>query len=298
MENFKPLPDYVMRDGKAVITHFSNSQLIKPQGLWAFEMLKLGDRRKTIPFGIPAEAGGAIHDAVQEILINADNIFIDQVIERAKERVKNHTPISEVDGLKRDYLYEFIDRYIDNGIQACEEAVGIDIMNGVAELPIIYEPVGLDIPIIGYCDLVTDYHVIELKTKSPRAGPLRKDGSRNITPTKLPDTPDWSHLTQVALYSAATGKKPILIYFNEEGYRIFSEENCQAMRFDSLRDHLGMLLQRAVVRQNLLKISTDPDVLVNYLDFDFGDFRWNIGSELLSEAKDWVYGRFQQGGKQ
>lgn len=298
METFKPLPDYVLTGDQPVITHFSHSQLTKPIGLWAFEMLVLGnERRRQIQFGVPAEAGGAIHDAVQEILTNSENVFITDVIETAAGRIRKHKSISEVDDAKKEYLIDVVDQFIHNGIVACEEAVGAEIMGADTEVPILYEPSDLDIPIIGYCDLVTDDHVIELKTKSPRVGPPRKDGSRNVTPVKLPDNPEFSHLMQVALYSVATGKKPILIYFNEDGYKTFSGGNCAQMQESYLQEALGHLLQRAVVRQNLLKISTDPNVLVNYMDFDFTDFRWNIGQEFVDEAKQWVYGRFF-GGKQ
>ena len=72
-ELFKAIPDYLKAGDEIVIDHFSPSQLEKPLCLWSFQYLHLKERRRDMPVGAPAPAGGALHDCLQAIVCDGAN---------------------------------------------------------------------------------------------------------------------------------------------------------------------------------------------------------------------------------
>ena len=114
-----------------------------------------------------------------------------------------------------------------------------------------------------------------------------KDGSRNFRKVKLPTRPDASHIRQVAIYWAATGKMPYLVYVTTEGAVTFSHENCDLLTAESLSHHFNQILHNAVVWENLLTISTDPQVLKYWVQPNWEDFRWRfMPDDYLQQAKE------------
>lgn len=280
-EIFKPIPEYAKRDGEVWLEYFSPSQLEKPLANWVFEYLHLGSRRRDIPVGAPAPAGGAAHDAIQ--LVVCEGVDIDDAIRGAEERLINHIPRDDLDATKAQYYTEVMGEVVRNGVEAMGNLGDI---KATPEQVLGYEHPRLELPIIGYCDFCTSDSIVELKTKWPRPSSVRKDGTRSFTHVAPPKQPDPAHLRQVAFYHAASGKPPVIIYITPKQYTIFDADNCEAMSISSLQRHMEQLLMAAIVRQNLLQISNDPKVLAWYMQPDWNDFRWNIGDELLSEAKE------------
>ena len=141
--------------------------------------------------------------------------------------------------------------------------------------------------IMGFVDLTGDRILVEIKTKWNPLGPPRKDGSRSFRKVKTPTRPDPSHVRQVAIYWAATGKMPYLVYINTEGAVTFSHENCYLLTVESLSHHFNQILHNAVVWENLLTISTDPQVLKYWVQPNWEDFRWRfMPDDYLQQAKE------------
>jgi hypothetical protein len=140
---------------------------------------------------------------------------------------------------------------------------------------------------IGFVDIGSDDVIIELKTKWSPLGPPKKDLTRSFRKVKLPTRPDEAHVRQVAVYWAATGKMPILIYITKEGSVTFTADNCADLQTKSLLRRFNQLLHNAIVWENLLSISTDPKVLAMYIQPAWEDFRYRFMSdEFLKEARE------------
>jgi len=280
-ELFKSIPEWAKRDGEVFIDHFSPSQLEKPLANWAFEYVFLGHRRRDIAVGAPAPAGSAAHDAIQEII--CDGVDPEDAIANAEQRMMEHVAKDELDGYKKERYIADMGSMVGNGVEAMSHFGNID---ATKEQVLGYEHPRLDIPIIGYADFCSSDCIIELKTKWARAGAKRKDGSRGFSVPTAPKKPDAAHVRQVAFYYAASGKMPSIVYISANDYVIFNQDNCEELTVPALQRAMEQLLMNAIVRQNLLKISNDPDVLVWYMQPDWTDFRWNIGDDFLSEAKE------------
>lgn len=280
-ELFKPIPDYAKRDGEVWLEHFSPSQIEKPLANWVFDYVYLGGRRRDIKVGAPAPAGGAAHDAIQEVI--CDGVDIEDAVAGAESRLLDHVSRDELDEQKKERYIEDMGKMVANGVEAMAHFGDID---ATKEQVLGYEHPRLDIPIIGYADFSTSDYIIELKTKWARAGAIRKDGTRGFSVPTAPKKPDAAHVRQVAFYYAASGKLPSIVYISANDYVIFNSENCEELSVPSLQRGMEQLLMGAIVRQNLLKISNDPEVLAWYVQPDWNDFRWNIGDEFLEEAKE------------
>jgi len=140
---------------------------------------------------------------------------------------------------------------------------------------------------MGFVDLTGNNMIIELKTKWNTFGPTRKDGTRGVRAAKIADKPDPSHVRQVAIYWAATGKMPTLVYITTQGVATFSQENSDFMTVESLDYHFNQILHNAIVWENLLSISTDPHVLKYWVQPNWDDFRWRfMPSDYFNQAKD------------
>lgn len=281
-ELFKPIPDYAKtEDGEVWLEHYSPSSLEKPVANWVFDYVYLRGRRRDIQVGAPAPAGGAAHDAIQNVVCDGEDI--DDAIAEAQQRLMEHTPKNALDEHKRDRYIDDMDAMVRNGVEAM---TAFQAVEPTKEKVLGYEHPRLDIPVIGYADFVTDNQIIELKTKWSRAGAVKKDGTRGFSIPAMPKRPDAAHVRQVAFYYAASGKLPSIVYISANNYMIFNQDNCDLLSIPSLQFHMEQLLMNAIVRQNLLKISNDPQVLAWYCQPDWNDFRWDIGDDFLSEAKE------------
>lgn len=284
-EIFKPIPDYLKRDGDVVVTHFSPSSLEQPLCLWNFNYLYLRNRRRDVPTGAPAPAGGAVHDAIQSVV--CDDVDYKEAIRHAITRLQEHTPRDELDAAKTERYIEDIPDMVSLGLDAMNEVFKEQgDIEFTQEKVLGYEHPRLDVPVIGYADFSTPKSIIELKTKWSRPGAVRKDGSRGFSVPKPPTKPDPAHVRQVAFYRACTGLPPTIIYISARDWAVFDQSNCDELQPDNLQRCMEFLLQAAIVRQNLLKISNDPKVLAGYIQPIWNDFRWNVGDEFLAEAKE------------
>lgn len=266
----------------ANLNYVSHSQLEKPACLRIFEYLYLKDERRNIPVGVPATAGGAAHDGVQSVV--CDGIDIDDAIATACKRIQEHQPISELDDLKRIQYIDDVELIIRNGVDEMAQ-FGDAIFD--PELRVSLQHPALSQEVMGFVDLTGEKVLVELKTKWNPLGQPLKDGSRNFRKVKLPPRPDESHVRQVAIYWAATGKMPYLIYITKEGAVTFSHENCDLLTVKSLSHHFNQILHNAIVWENLLSISTDPQVLKYWVQPNWEDFRWRfMPDDYLQQAKE------------
>lgn len=274
----KQLPQEWAEQG---ITYMSHSQLERPVCVRLFEYRYLQDKRKDIPVGVPAVAGGAAHDAIQSVI--CDGIDMEDAIVTAVNRIQSHEPINELDELKTRQYVEDVVLVIENGVDALKDYED----TFVAEERVSLQHPELAQEIMGFVDLTGDNSIIEIKTKWNPFGPVKKDGARSPRQAKLAENPDPSHVRQVAIYWAATGKMPTLVYITTQGAVTFSQDNCVLLSAESLDHHFNQILHNAIVWENLLSISTDPHVLKYWIQPNWDDFRWRfMPNNYLNQAKE------------
>ena len=116
---------------------------------------------------------------------------------------------------------------------------------------------------------------------------LRKDGTRSWFAGKLPDRPSPYNLLQVDFYWSVFEVPVYLCYVNEKEFRVYHAGNCDELKPENIKKRIPRIIQRAKVRQNLMKISNDPNVLKDYIQPDFTHMFWNndANEDYLNNAK-------------
>lgn len=265
----------------AGFTHLSPSQLTRPIASWIFQYVHLSvEQRRAIVVGENAALGTAVHDGVQRILCEGHDVTD---CHRAAQFAFDLHEANE-DDVKRERFRADIPQMIDNAITVLSDA-GFD--NAIAEQKISTNIDGIDLPVIGYVDLVVpDTMFCEIKTKAPRKTRILKDGTQGWSKATLPKTVEKNHLLQVAVYHHALGITPSVLYVAEHDAVLYTPFNCDDLKADSLKAALDDARQRALLRQNLVNYSANAKDLAAITDPDWThNYQWNIDNQLLSEAK-------------
>ena len=262
---------------KAGLTHFSASQLNKPVANWMFQYVYLNsEQRKQIIVGENAALGTAAHEAIQNVLCHGQEI--ENAIEHALFEFDFHPANKSQE--KRIKFREILPDMVRTGVDAMAGEFG----GGEDEVRIELELDGVALPIVGYVDIMTEGRFAEIKTKAPRQGAKKKDGTRGWSKSSMPKEPVWEHVLQAAIYHKATGVEPNIVYVSAEDTAIYNPENCEKLSETYLSYAIDEVRRKCILRQNLLAISSDPKVLAGLLEPDFGSFWWD--EETIGEAKE------------
>ena len=183
-----------------------------------------------------------------------------------------------------NHFSTIVERMIDNGDAAHKTIPGYDKCKPEIETYKVFD--GITIPVHGYADFKGKI-IIEDKCKFPRRGRVKKDGTRSWSTTKLPETIEPYHLMQTDFYHYATELPIYICYINEESFKVFSAENCELLTPKSIESRKKDFIQRCKVRQNLMKISNDVNVLKDYIQPDFENYFWrnDLDPTYLDNAK-------------
>ena len=183
-----------------------------------------------------------------------------------------------------NHFSTIVERMIVNGDAAHKTIPGHDKCKPEIETYKVFE--GITIPVHGYADFKGKI-IIEDKCKFPRRGRVKKDGTRSWSTTKLPETIEPYHLMQTDFYHYATELPIYICYINEESFKVFSAENCELLTPKSIESRKKDFIQRCKVRQNLMKISNDVNVLKDYIQPDFENYFWrnDLDPTYLDNAK-------------
>ncbi len=93
-------------------------------------------------------------------------------------------------------------------------------------------------------------------------------------------------IMQVALYSKATGLKPVLIYATNSDFYTFDESNCELMTQPYLDQSVENARRLAIVRQNLLKKTTTTNELISLIEPpEWDSFFYDWGDEIQTKAR-------------
>ena len=272
------MTDFLERLKKNGITHFSPSQLNRPLGSWVFMYCYLNKhQRREMKVGENAALGTSVHNLIQAVLCAGQSI--EDATKTAIMDFDFH-PADESQE-KREKFRELIPQMGEIGVDLLAEAFGGASEEKSVE---VYLP-GIEIPIIGYVDMMKDGVFCEMKTKAPRLGAVKKDGTRGWSKAPLPKEPQIDHIMQAAVYWKATGAIPSIAYITAEDGIRFDPFNCDLLKESGLEFAIEEVRRKALIRQNLLKISTDAKVLAGLVEPEFDHpFYWN--HQFKEEAKE------------
>jgi len=92
---------------------------------------------------------------------------------------------------------------------------------------------------------------------------------------------------QLAIYQKALKITPSICYINEAEAVLFTPFNCEELKAENLAKCVEEMRQKALVRQNLLKLSDDPKVLASIVDPEWDHpYQWKLEDEYLQKARE------------
>lgn len=243
-----------------------------------FNYLYLRDRRKDTKVGFSAALGTACHGLFQSVLCLGEDI--NKAVAKAQADIEFHTAPSGEPEDKRQKFKEVVPEMAESGLSVLSDLFGGSEDEKRVELHLD----GVDVPIIGYIDLVSDNLFCEVKTKAPKRGAEKKDGTRSYSKASIPKAPDYKHMCQVSIYAKATGLIPTVAYVAAHGSVLYTPDNCEELQPERIDFYIEEVRGKAIRWQNLLKYSTDPHVLAQIIEPDFSSFYWD--PDLLQEARE------------
>lgn len=266
----------------AGIDHISASQLLRTPAKWIFDYVYLTkDERRLVGVGEAAALGTSVHNAIQAIICHGQDI--DQAIRQAEIAFDLHE--ADEDQVKRERFRLSIPAMINNGVDILAEN---GFVGAVEEERIEAWLDDVNVPVLGFVDLlVPDTGFCEMKTKAPRKTKLLKDGTQGWAKATLPKKPDFNHICQASIYWLATKVTPSICYIAEHDAVLFTAFNCEELQADGIQYALDEMRQKAIIRQNLLKVSNDAKVLASITDPDWSHmYQWKMKPEWLTKAKN------------
>jgi hypothetical protein len=268
----------------SVVPYYSPSQLLLSLGYWVFKYKACtADERRLMRVGLRAGIGTSIHNGIQGSL--CFNKPIDEMVRRSVLDFQFFDD-SDDDLVMRDYFSDCIPDAIQQGLKCLTDE---GFKNSTAETRIECSLDDVELPIMGFVDLINERNgvICEMKTKMPRKTKLLKSGEQGWAKAMLPKTePEWNHVCQVAIYARATGMIPTICYIAPHDTKYFTPLNCDSLKAEGLDRAISQMRQRALIRQNLTKISQDAKVLASITDPDWGhQYQWNMESEWKKKAE-------------
>ena len=264
-------------------SYWSFSRANQPNGYFLYWYgTKTAEERRQHVIGESGQIGSFVHEGVQ--LVVSHGLDITQAI--ATTVAAFDSKFVSDDDVKRSRFREMIDPMI---CQAVDMLGKYNFTKPKDELKIECHLPDIDLPFIGYVDLVGDGMFCEMKTKSVSKSRVLKDGTQGWSKGRLPtNEPDWSHVKQVALYHHATKLIPSIMYIAEHEAKIFTPFNCERLGDAMLATALDELRKQTLIKQNLIKISPDPKVLAGLVDPDWQHmYIWNDDQQREEAKRLW-----------
>ena len=158
------------------LDHYSPSQLLRPMAVWMFQYLYMTkDQRREIKVGYNAAFGTAVHGAIQAMLTLG--LDFDAAVEQAYLSFDFHDAPPTEPEEKREKYRELIPDAVEQGVDLLAERYG----GAEEERRVEVSLEGVDLPVMGFIDLCASDAFCEVKTKAPRMGAVKKDGTRGWT---------------------------------------------------------------------------------------------------------------------
>tara|TARA_R100000388_G_C7237034_1_gene158524 strand:- start:877 stop:1641 length:765 start_codon:yes stop_codon:yes gene_type:complete len=194
--------------------------------------------------------------------IQISDIELDSVISLGKKEMSQHNPTPLMDGYSEKYIKEekilercitkafdgFIQKYRQKDLIASQGKITVDIED-------------IPIPFIGYYDWLFDDCVVDLKSKGQKTSKADEGVHR-----------------QLAIYSKATGKPPIVAYV--------SPNDITEIEIHDVEKHLDNIRTASFNLERILSYSSDIEECCRLLYPNFDHWMWGE-SEITQAKKIW-----------
>lgn len=306
ISSIKKLPDWVKL---YKLNHHSPSQINTEEDQWGYKYLYLTqEERRHLPVNSNMKCGNWIGELGQKQfgkflweyekgsgLVKKQIKEEKKIFDKAIDQFNAYLPTDEKDkrqhaenklGFARTWksTQDAIKFVGLKGDIECERSVTLDLPD-------------CELPVIGRVDFEDQNKFIELKTKYKSKNRPKKDGSYSFTMRKIAGPLDektekylgwFSHLLQVAFYYLATRKKPHLVVAWEDGFHVYTPENCDQLKPKNLEKFLIKMNQICSNREKIMarhagKTTWTQDIIANF-DHNF----WNgMGDHKVKAARLW-----------
>tara|TARA_R100000781_G_scaffold26941_1_gene20017 strand:+ start:523 stop:1353 length:831 start_codon:yes stop_codon:yes gene_type:complete len=242
------------------------------------------DRDRINPANSKMRAGSEAHRAWQMYL---EGKPLKEAIETCKHELSRFNAPNAKDHEQHKLCLKHFDTVVNNFVLASAECnIKVDEIEQLCKT----DAEGIDLNVGGYVDVVEFDYINEAKSKWPTPF-LKADGTYSERTQSLPKGPTASNVRQAAIYSRASNKPVRIIYANHKGYMVFDQTNCESLQPEALNAAFETMRLSARARQNLLKISNDPEIISRYVIPNFSHYVWNnVDSEIIARVKEiWGY---------
>ena len=298
LDNIKDLPEWVEL---YKLNHWSPSQVNKMACMWGYEYLYLSqEQRRALPGNSKMFAGNRVGDMLQLLfgnflwkteigkgLVKLEIPPQRKIFDKVLDKFNLYEPVDMVDAAQHDInrlglakafqtLKNAIKEINLTSPTKCERSVSLTLDVCI-------------LPIIGRVDIEDDNNFVELKTKWKKKNRPKKDGTSSYSlPNIKPNYMGWNeHILQVAFYYFACEekKKPHLLVMHEEGYNVFTEDNCEDLRPENLKLYLTKMKKVIQEREAILEKHAGKNTWHQDIIPDFTHYFWKTKGEHLDIAK-------------
>jgi len=242
------------------------------------------DRDRINPPNAKMRSGSQAHTAWQ---LHLQGTPLKEAIETCKHELSKFNAPNAKDHEQHKLCLKHFDTVVNNFVLASADC---NIKVNEIEQLFKTDAEGIELNVGGYVDVVEFDYINEAKSKWPTPF-LKADGSYSERSQSLPKAPTASNVRQAAIYSRASNKPVRIIYASHKGYQVFDQTNCEALRPEGLNAAFETMRMSARARQNLLKISSDPEIISRYVIPNFGHYVWNnVDDDIVQKVKQiWGY---------
>jgi hypothetical protein len=224
-----------------------------------------------------------MYDAEKKILNEKKDL--DTVIQEELKEYDKYQPHNEADKEQHQETKNYLADMIKITVGAVEKVKLEE--ESASERYCTYKFKELVLPKIGRIDMEDKKSFIELKTK--HRSKRKSDTKAGFSWVKgyLPKSADLNHIRQCSFYWKATGKKPYLLYVNQDSYNIFTEDNCELLTPEYMNFIIQQDLIKAKVRQNIIYLcrGSVQEMARILPPPDFSGFMWkDIQDEYVRKA--------------
>ena len=225
-----------------------------------------------------------MYEAEKKILNEKKDL--DTIIKEELEEYDKYQPHNELDKEQHQDTKNYIADMIKTTVAAVDKIKLEE--ESASERYCSFKFKDLVLPKIGRIDMEDRKSFIELKTK--HRSKRKSDTKAGFSWVKgyLPKTsPDINHIRQCSFYWKASGKKPHLLYVNQDSYNIFDENNCELLTPEYMNFIIQQDLIKAKVRQNIIYLCKGSVSEMSRIlpPPDFSGFMWkDIQDEYVRKA--------------
>lgn len=203
-----------------------------------------------------------------------------EIYNLAVQAYDTYKPLNEFDGYEYNSNKEHLLEVLKQTVLGIEE-IGLS-NNILAEKPVKHKFPGCKLPVSGQIDLCDDTKFIEIKTKwRKRTGKYKNDGTPSMSVVK--PIPFDDYFLQTAFYYFATKLEPYLLMVNEDGYKIYTKENCLQLQEDNLKKIALKIRQTCLRRERLAERHQGTHNWTHDVNLDLSNFKWDDEHKPVAE---------------